>query len=211
MNIPKYLIIHETESFANDTAHQFDPVNTYHKQLWNFKSSLGYYIGYHILIERDGTMKQARADGDIGAHTLAHNSDSLGICLSGNFGQQMPSDIQIATLKALLIQKMKQYSIPASNIVPHRYFATTSLQSGKFVPNTTKYKTWDNCLPYKDCPGANLADNFGQLLVAPPAQVVSVEDVQKTISILDRIITLLKNYLTQRQALGLTDYERYAD
>jgi hypothetical protein len=63
-------------------------------------------------------------------------------------------------------------------------------------------------MPYKSCPGSNLADNFGALLVAPPPQVVSVEDVNTTISILDRIILLLKNYLAQRKALGAPLHER---
>ena len=208
MNNPKYIIIHHTESKTTPTNKQFKTVNDLHQKSYNMKSSLGYYIAYHYFIEVDGTVIQGRADGDVGCHTIAHNSDSIGICMSGNFDIQMPSDAQISALKTLIIQKMKQYSIPVLNIVPHRYFATTSLQTGKFVTNTTKWKTWDNCLPYKDCFGSKLSDNFAQLLVAPPPQVVSVQEVNNAITILDRIKTLLTNYLNQRQALGLSQIER---
>lgn len=205
---PIYAIIHNTESVTTPTNRQFNTVNRLHQQLFNMKSSLGYYCGYHYFIEVDGFTIQARADTDVGAHTLRRNGDSIGICLAGNFDVQMPSDAQISALKALLLQKMREWSIPEENILPHRYFATTSLRDGKFVPNTSKFKTWDGCQPYKTCPGKNIADNWGQILVAPPPQVVSTEEVGKAIGILERIIRLLKDYLEQRKALGDAPYQR---
>ncbi len=206
--LPKNIIIHQSESMTSPGNRQFNTINGLHKTAFNMKSSLGYYVGYHAFIEVDGTLLEARADTDIGAHTIGRNGDSLGVCMAGNFSQQMPSDEQIATLKRYLLDKMKKWTIPAKNIYPHRYFATTSLKTGKFVKNTTKFKTWDGCMPYKVCPGTNLPDNWGQLLVAPPQQVVAVEDVEKAITILDRIKKLLNDYLTQRKALGMPSYER---
>lgn len=206
--LPRNLIIHHSGSMTSPNNRQFNTINNLHKKSFNMKSSLGLYMGYHAFIEVDGTLIEARADTDIGAHTLGRNGDSLGVCLAGDFDNQMPSDEQIATLKRYLLDKMKKWTIPAKNILPHRYFATYSVQTGKYIKNTTKWATWDGCMPYKSCPGNNLGDNWGQLLVAAPPSTVAIEEVEKAISILDRIKTLLVNYLNQRKALGLPPHER---
>lgn len=43
-------------------------------------------IGYHYVIDRDGTVVQGRPETVIGAHVADHNSGTLGICLIGGFG-----------------------------------------------------------------------------------------------------------------------------
>ena len=40
-------------------------------------------IGYHYIIERDGTIVPCRGRELIGSHTPGHNMDSIGICLVG--------------------------------------------------------------------------------------------------------------------------------
>jgi hypothetical protein len=97
----------------------FESVNQYHKEKWNFKSSLGYYAGYPYFMERDGTIIQARVDGEWGAHTKGFNNQ-IAICLDGDFSQEMPTDAQIASLRAFLKEKVKQYDIDPANIRPHR-------------------------------------------------------------------------------------------
>ncbi len=131
MNKPEYLIIHHCGgSDSNpllDTSNQtFEDVNEYHRQKWDFKSSLGYYIGYHYFIEKDGKMTQGRADTDEGAHTIGYNLKSLGICLAGNFDVTLPTEAQIGSLKWILRDKTTEYDISMSNIVPHRKFASKS-------------------------------------------------------------------------------------
>jgi len=207
--MPKNIIIHHTESLTSPTNRQFTTVNNLHRNLFGMKSSLGYWCGYHYFIEVNGDVIKAREDTDMGAHTMGRNKDSIGICLAGKFDTQMPTDEQIQALKTLLLEKMKQWSIPAKNIKLHRYWATTSMRDGKFIKNTTKYATWDGCLPYKSCAGSLLPDNWGELLVAPPPGTVATEDVEKALSILERIVQLLKNYLTQRRALGMSPYDRH--
>ena len=68
-------------------------------------------------------MTQGRADTDEGAHTIGKNNSSIGICLAGNFDATLPTTEQIASLKKLLIEKMRQYNLSADAIVPHRTFA----------------------------------------------------------------------------------------
>lgn len=40
-------------------------------------------VGYHFIIERDGTVVETRRRHLIGTHTPGHNLDSIGICLVG--------------------------------------------------------------------------------------------------------------------------------
>lgn len=206
---PRYIIIHASGVSYADNPDQAVATNTYHKKLYNFKSKLGFYGGYNIEIAKLGRVTVFREDGEPTAAAIGRNSDSIHICLDGNFDVEMPTDNQISALKTILLEKMEKWSIPAQNIKLHRYFATISVRDGKFVKNTSPYKTWDDCLPYKTCAGGLLPDNWGELLVAPLPSVVAAEDVTKAISILERIIQLLKNYLEQRKALGSSGHERF--
>lgn len=43
-------------------------------------------IGYHYLIDRDGTVAEGRPLDQVGAHTQGHNTGSIGISLIGGFG-----------------------------------------------------------------------------------------------------------------------------
>jgi hypothetical protein len=43
-------------------------------------------IGYHWLIDRDGSIAKGRAERTVGAHVAGHNTGSIGICLIGGFG-----------------------------------------------------------------------------------------------------------------------------
>ena len=43
-------------------------------------------IGYHWVIDRDGTVAPGRRETEIGAHVESHNRGTLGICLLGGYG-----------------------------------------------------------------------------------------------------------------------------
>jgi N-acetyl-anhydromuramyl-L-alanine amidase AmpD len=141
INKPEWIIIHHTATARDKTT--FAAINRYHRDRWWFKSSLGFYIGYHYFINGEGKLFQGRADTDIGAHTIGKNNKSIGICLAGNFDIESPSRTQVLTLVQLLKEKMRQYNIPPEKIVPHRKFAKTN------------------------CYGKILADDWAQNLVKP--------------------------------------------
>ncbi len=146
MNIPKYLIIHhtggtDTSPLQDSADFSFAECDALHKQKFGMKSSLGFYVGYHYYIAKDGKVTQARADSDEGAHTVGYNSSSIGICLAGNFDAKDPTPAQVASLRTLLIEKKDRYSILLENIVPHRKFAS------------------------KTCYGNRLPDSWASLLV----------------------------------------------
>lgn len=91
-------------------------------------------IGYHWLIDKKGKLHQGRSEKFIGAHVLGHNKNSIGICLIGNFDEELPTKKQIQTLIKFLKEKIKKHKIPIKNILGHKEFSdVTKTCPGKFV------------------------------------------------------------------------------
>lgn len=135
-NFPKSIVVHHTGGTdanpkADTSHHTFEIVNDWHKQAFNYKSSLGFYIGYHYFIDKAGKVKQGRADYEAGAHTIGENTRSIGVCLAGNFDVTEPTPEQVASLRSLLKSLMVSSDIPASAIYPHRHFAKKSCYGNK--------------------------------------------------------------------------------
>lgn len=127
-NNPQYIVLHHTASPMSQT---FETINAYHKKKFGFKSSLGYYAGYHYVIDINGHVYQARAHTDPGAHTKEDNMNykSIGVCLTGWFDDghnAMPNEKQRVALKKLLTHLMEQEDIPWGNIRFHRDYAPKS-------------------------------------------------------------------------------------
>lgn len=146
MNI-EYLVVHHTASNASPATHQFDPVNTFHKNKdWGGgakapKSSLGFYVQYHHFIEMDGTDRQVANYNELRWHAGAINNKALGICMAGNFDAQMPTEAQKMALRSRLLKLQAQFAVPLQKVVPHRFF----------MPKT--------------CYGKNLSDVWAQKLL----------------------------------------------
>lgn len=117
---PKQIIVHHDG--VSRSGPSFDIVNLFHKGQHFPLSSLGYYVGYHYWIEKDGTTRQARTDGEIGAHTLGQNYTALGIGLAGNFDVEQPTEAQVASLGALLSRLCLAHGIADDQIFPHRKY-----------------------------------------------------------------------------------------
>ncbi len=120
-NVPVKIIVHHTAD--SSAGPQFDKVDVYHKQRGFYRSSFGYYVGYHYLIERDGSVRQAKEDNEEGCHTIGENISSLGICLSGNFDIELPTQQQIDALGNLMVNKIAQLNIAEDAVFPHRKYA----------------------------------------------------------------------------------------
>lgn len=132
--IPQRIIWHHSAD-STESA-QFDKINRYHAKRDFPKSSLGYYVGYHYLIENDGATKKARSENEIGAHDTGENPNSLGICFAGDFNRYTPTEAQIASAVRLIKDIRERWPIPLTRIEPHR---------------------WDDDT---DCPGLLLPDNW---------------------------------------------------
>jgi len=162
MNNPDKIIIHHTLVFQKGAKTQFFAVNRYHQSLQFTKSSLGYYCGYHWFIEPNGTKIRARLDSDEGCHTIGQNNFSIGVCLAGDFNQEMPTGGQIKSLKEII----KEYNF--NEIGFHR----------KYQANRT-------------CPGVNLTDNWLLSLRSINEETDKQEGIKKLISQLDFLKELL--------------------
>lgn len=135
-NVPKWLIVHHTggtqaNPLADTSHHTFEVVNNWHRQLWNFRSTLGRYIGYHYFIDKSGKITHGRADGDEGAHCIGYNRSSIGICLAGNFDATLPTKEQEHALSELLHTLMATHNIGKDKIVPHRRFSNKTCYGRK--------------------------------------------------------------------------------
>ncbi len=138
MNV-KYVILHHTAVSRTKNNDQFVANNEYHRKKWDYKSSLGYYLGYHYEISPAGVVKQARTENEPGAHTAGYNDVSIGIAMDGNFDIEMPTQAQIDALKTLLSGVIQRH--PGAAIAYHRNFAK------------------------KTCPGLLIADNWAKNLI----------------------------------------------
>jgi hypothetical protein len=169
--IIKRIVIHHTASSRDDTT--IEQIDAWHKLRWpDFKSSLGFYCGYHYVIGKDW-IKQTRSNDEDGAHTYGHNSDSIGICLTGNFETEQPNQYQLDELRKLVLALLGQYNLQEKDIYMHRDLTATA------------------------CPGKNITREFLHNLFAiaptPPAPLPS-PDKQKLTALLTELQALINRY-----------------
>jgi hypothetical protein len=128
----KYIVIHHSAVSREKNSDQFEANNNYHKSKGFPKSSFGYYLGYHYEISPSGKLRYARAEGEMGAHTVGLNECSIGVCLDGNFDIELPTKEQEEQLRMLLFEFKNNY--PKAKIVYHRQFAIKTCP-GKLIPD----------------------------------------------------------------------------
>lgn len=96
-------------------------------------------IGYHFVIRKDGSIERGRPLEAIGAHAGPDvNGDSIGICLCGDFMQQLPDAAQIKSLLQLIDWLNQNYAADHPQglaIKLHREVAAT-LCPGALFPAT---------------------------------------------------------------------------
>ena len=102
-------------------------------------------IGYHFVIDVDGSVETGRQVGEIGAHVKGHNQNSVGICLVGgitasgkNHGEY--TEAQWQSLYKLLRELEANH--PKALICGHRDLSPDLNGDGSITPNE-----W-----LKDCP-----------------------------------------------------------
>jgi len=89
-------------------------------------------IGYHYVIDLDGTIEPGRPIETAGAHCTGHNADSIGICYVGGCDKAMkPKDTRTDEQKASLIVLLKYLvaKYPGTKIYGHRDFAQKACPS----------------------------------------------------------------------------------
>lgn len=98
-------------------------------------------IGYHYVVDLDGTVEPGRPENEIGAHCLGHNQNSIGVCYVGGLAAdgKTPKDTRTAAQKEALLALLKKLraKYPKASIHGHRDFAAKACPS---FDATTEYK-----------------------------------------------------------------------
>lgn len=89
-------------------------------------------IGYHYIIDIDGTIEPGRPLETAGAHCTGHNANSIGICYIGGCDKDMkPKDTRTDEQKAALLLLLKYLvaKYPGAKIYGHKDFAQKACPS----------------------------------------------------------------------------------
>ena len=164
-------MIHMSAVSYTKNADQFKAINNYHKSLWDFKSSLGYYVGYNYHISSKGKTRKTRNAGTKTAACYQGNMNDgrcIHICLDGNFDTEKPKPAQIYALRDLVLDLTARLNIPKENIVTHSEYAP------------------------KTCPGINLDIQFIRNLV--PGKIEEPSTKTQILELLGKLTELIKKF-----------------
>lgn len=83
-------------------------------------------VAYHYVVKWSGEVVQTAKDDEITWHCKGANSESLGVCVLGDFvasgyvgKASSPTPQQLAALSNLLRSLVSKYRIPAGSVLPH--------------------------------------------------------------------------------------------
>jgi len=99
---------------------------------WHVKGRGWSDIGYHFVIELDGSVKTGRPIERIGAHVQGHNTGSIGVCYVGGIdADKKPKDTrteaQRDAMDELISSLLEQY--PGATVHGHNEFSAKACPS----------------------------------------------------------------------------------
>ena len=108
----KKIIIHHTAGSGGESV---EDIHAYHqRQGWAG-------IGYHYFIDHSGSVFIGRPDWAKGAHAYGCNSESLGVVLTGNFCDTVPTIGQLRSLVYLIADLCARSWIDVDAVFGHGY------------------------------------------------------------------------------------------
>jgi len=117
------LILHHSSFYEADGLATMIEVQRLHREdrMWAD-------IGYHFLVDIDGTIYEGRDLAARGVHTGGHNTGSAGVCLLGDFRFVAPSAAQWQATVAL--GRWLVGALALTHLAGHRQFNATTLCPG---------------------------------------------------------------------------------
>lgn len=112
----EHVIVHHSATYNNLTNYENVVRNIY---LFHTQDNGWSDIGYNYLIAQDGTIFKGRSagaqwvknDNIRGAHFCGKNSNTMGICLLGNYETAQPADTAVASLVKLTAWKLNKENL----------------------------------------------------------------------------------------------------
>jgi len=135
-DVTDFVIVHHSAT-ARDTT-TTESIKKYHIDHNGWDN-----IGYHKVIEGDGSIHTGMPINMVGYHCLYGdlNYKSVGICLTGNFQEERPSGAQLKSLEEVLKEWEEKYDIPRDKILGHKKTgAATSCPGDNLVSWLEKYR-----------------------------------------------------------------------
>lgn len=100
---------------------------------WHVNDNHWNDIGYHYIIELDGTLHKGRDESVVGAHCSGQNTNSIGVCYVGGVARdgKTPKDTRTEAQKKTLetVLKFLKKKYPNASIYGHRDFAAKACPS----------------------------------------------------------------------------------
>lgn len=114
-----HIVVHCTAT-PEGRKHTASDIAIWHKQRgWNT-------IGYHYVVQLDGTIEKGRDEAVVGAHVASFNSYTIGVVYVGGVDRVtlQPKDTRTSAQKAALLQLLKELKQrhAAAKIQGHRDF-----------------------------------------------------------------------------------------
>ncbi|XP_031365728.1 peptidoglycan recognition protein-like [Apis dorsata] len=102
-----------------------------------------YDIGYSFVIGEDGNAYEGRGWDYVGAHAPGYNTQSIGICIIGDFSNRLPNNAALKTLEALIKYGVSLGKISQDyHIIGHRQTKNTLCPGDKFYEYVQKLARW---------------------------------------------------------------------
>lgn len=143
------IIVHHADISLKKTSEQFTKIidENHKRRLHPTKNGFGNHIAYHMLITKDGNVKETRPLDEVGYHAgnWAVNLRSIGICLQGKFEEEEPTEKQLNALQRLITELMGAYSIKHQSVRLHRDIKPTACPGKNLADKHEwfKYGQWD--------------------------------------------------------------------
>lgn len=100
---------------------------------WHVHDNKWVDIGYHYVIELDGSIHGGRSESKIGAHCVGQNANSIGVCYVGGLAKdgKTAQDTRTPEQKVALLKLLKHLraKYPDAAICGHRDFSTKACPS----------------------------------------------------------------------------------
>lgn len=107
----KYIVLHHTAGPVDQTINDIDA--EHRAQGWAG-------VGYHRIVQQDGTIHTGRPDDVMGAQAQDLNRVSIGVAVIGNWMNDIPRLPQWKGMVHCLAVECARWDIPVENIIGHR-------------------------------------------------------------------------------------------